>query len=470
MDTRDKDQLISALRSGRRSARDKRSTPATEQAAGAVLAEGTESAAPAGKPRAFDFRRLPKIKQLQMQRAAADMMGIANPFFRPHEGVASGETLIDGERHDNFASYNYLGLNGHPAVNAAVAKAVETYGTSASASRIVAGERPLHGELETALARLHGVEAAVVMVSGHATNVSTIGHLMGPGDLIVTDSLVHNSIAEGARLSGATRLNFPHDDLAALERLLEEKRHRFENVLIVVEGLYSMDGDVPDLKRIVRLKQSYDAWLMVDEAHSIGVLGRTGRGIAEEQGVDPTEVELWMGTLSKTLSGCGGYIAGSRVLCDYLKATNPGFVFSVGLSPALCAAALASLQLMEQEPERVARLRANGALFLKLARQAGLDTGPSMGASVVPVVIGDSIHAVQLSNRLLARRINALPIIFPAVAEKSARLRFFITSEHLPEQIARAVEATAEELAALRQDSKALDRLVQVSRAQMQAE
>ncbi|MBD8892833.1 aminotransferase class I/II-fold pyridoxal phosphate-dependent enzyme [Roseibium litorale] len=450
----DRTKLMDSLRAGRKSARQRRP-------------EGEAGAASPTKPpkkKAYDFRQLPQVKQLQVQRAAADMMGIANPFFRPHDGLAAGTTLIDGEIYDNFASYNYLGLNGHPEVNAAAEEAIRTFGTSVSASRIVAGERPGHAELEAAIARIHGVEASIVMVSGHATNVTTIGHLMNKGDLILTDSLVHNSIAEGARLSGATRINFPHDDLDALERLLAENRHKFENVLIAVEGLYSMDGDFPDLKRIVRLKQNYDAWLLVDEAHSIGVLGARGHGIAEHFGIDPAEVEIWMGTLSKTFSSCGGYIAGSKVLCDYLRVTAPGFVFSVGLSPALTAAAIKSAEVMEREPERVAKLQANGQLFLKLAREAGLDTGPSAGYSVVPVIVGDSVNAAILSNTLLKRGINALPIIFPAVAEKSARIRFFITSEHTDEQIRRAVGITAEELAKLRTGGTTFDRLKQAAK------
>lgn len=409
---------------------------------------------------AFDFSKLPAFRQLSMHRAAADMIGLENPFFQPHDGIAGATTCIDGVEHDNFASYNYLGLNGHPEVNAAALQALQTYGTSASASRVVAGERPIHRALETRLAALHGVEDAVVMVSGHATNVTTIGHLLSSSDLIVTDALVHNSISEGARLSGAARMNFPHGDLDALERLLTDQRHKFERVLIAAEGIYSMDGDFPDLPRLIRIKQMFDAWLLVDEAHSAGVMGTRGRGIAEHFGVDPTAVEMWMGTLSKTFSACGGYIAGSKALCDYLRATAPGFVFSVGLSPPLAAAALASLDIMDREPDRLRRLAANGHRFLSRAKNAGLDTGPSAGFSVVPVIVGDSIGAVTLCNRLLKRGINALPIVFPAVAEKSARIRFFITSEHSDAQIDRAVDATAEELAAIRQKNTRFSDLV----------
>jgi len=441
-------RLVADLRASRKPAR-RGDTP-----------ERPVTAGPAATAKAFDFSQLPAFRQLGMHRAAAEMIGLDNPFFRPHDGVAGATTTMDGTQADNFASYNYLGLNGHPEVNAAVTRAVAQYGTSASASRVVAGERPIHRELEARLAAVHGTEDAVVMVSGHATNVTTIGHLMAGEDLILTDSLVHNSISEGARLSGAARMNFPHGDLDALEALLAEHRHKFNHVLIAVEGIYSMDGDFPDLKRLIALKSTFDAWLMVDEAHSVGVLGATGRGIAEHFGIDARGVEMWMGTLSKTFSSCGGYIAGSKALCDYLRATAPGFVFSVGLSPALAAAAIASIDLMEREPERVRRLAENGRRFLTAARAAGLDTGPSAGLSVVPVIVGDSIAAATLSNRLLARGINALPIVFPAVAEKSARLRFFITSDHTAEQIDRAVAATAEELARLREQNTGFGTLV----------
>ncbi|WP_298820861.1 aminotransferase class I/II-fold pyridoxal phosphate-dependent enzyme [uncultured Roseibium sp.] len=448
----DRAKLMDSLKANRRSARGRASdAPAHKKPV-------------APKRKVYDFKEMPQIKQLQMHKAAADMMGIENPFFRPHDGLASGTSVIEGNNYDNFASYNYIGLNGHPKVNAAATAAVAHFGTSVSASRIVAGERPFHAELEAILARIHGVESSVVMVSGHATNVTTIGHLMHKGDLILTDSFVHNSIAEGARLSGATRMNFPHDNLDALEKLLADHRHKFDKVLVIVEGLYSMDGDFPDLKRVIALKQAYDAWLMVDEAHSIGVLGKTGRGISEHFDIDPNEVEIWMGTLSKTFSSCGGYIAGSKVLCDYLKVSAPGFVFSVGMSAALAGAAIASAELMLQEPERVTKLQKNGSLFLKLAKEAGLNTGPSAGYAVVPVIVGDSASAATLSNRLLARGINALPIIFPAVPEKSARIRFFITSEHMSGQIERAVQATVEELDAMRSDGTAVDRLIKATR------
>ena len=400
----------------------------------------------------YGLDSIPGFRQVALQKSAADMLNLENPFFQCHDGLAGATTSIGGRKVLNFASYNYLGLNGHPEVNAAAEAAVRQYGTSASASRLVAGERPVHRELERALAELHGVEDAVVMVSGHATNVTTIGHLMGPRDLILYDSWIHNSAVQGAALSGARRLSFPHNDHEAAERILQDQRRRHERVLILLEGIYSMDGDLPNLAAFIDIKRRHDAILLVDEAHSVGVLGKSGRGIAEQCGIDPTDVDLWMGTLSKTLSACGGYIASRADFVEYLKYTAPGFVFSVGMSPPLAAAALASIQVMLREPERIARLQARGQLFLETARAAGLDVGTSEGFSVVPVITGNSVVATKLGQRLLERGINALPIIHPAVPEKSARLRFFLTSEHEEQQIRHAVAVTAEELARLQSE------------------
>ncbi|MDF2097425.1 aminotransferase class I/II-fold pyridoxal phosphate-dependent enzyme [Aquibaculum arenosum] len=410
------------------------------------------SAAPARKAKATSngLDSIPGFKQFHMQKNAAGVLDLDNPFFQVHDGRAGATSSIGGQEVLNFASYNYLGLNGHPEVNAAAIEAMERYGTSASASRLVAGERPVHAQLERAIADLHGVEDAVVMVSGHATNVTTIGHIMGQRDLILYDSWMHNSGVQGAVLAGARRIAFPHNDPQAVERLLAEQRKRYDRVLILLEGVYSMDGDLPDLAAFIDIKNRYDAILLVDEAHSLGVLGKTGRGIAEHCGIDPHDVDLWMGTLSKTLSGCGGYIASRSDFVEYLKYTAPGFVYSVGMPPPIAAAAHASIQVMLREPERVARLQARGHYFLETARAAGLDVGPSAGYSVVPVIVGNSVLAARLGHRLLERGINALPIVYPAVPEKSARLRFFLTCEHEEEQIRETVAVTAEELGALR--------------------
>ncbi|XWN33378.1 MAG: aminotransferase class I/II-fold pyridoxal phosphate-dependent enzyme [Devosia sp.] len=443
-----KDQLLAAARASRKAGLERKIDRLVPQKSERRTASS-----------AFDFASLEGMRELRIHRAAADLLKIESPFFRVHETRASAHTRIDGREYINFSSYDYCGLNGHPRVDAAAKQAIDTFGTSVSASRVVSGERPIHRDLERAIADFIGVEDCVVMVSGHATNVTVIGHLLGPNDLILTDAFAHNSIVEGARLAGATRLTFRHNDIDHLESLLSAKRHSFNRVLIAVEGLYSMDGDAPPLGRLIRLKNRHDAWLLVDEAHALGAVGATGRGLAERDGVDPNAVEIWMGTLSKTLSSCGGFIAGSSALVEYLKATAPGFVFSVGLPAASTAAALAALEVLREEPERVTKLAENGHRFVAAAKAAGLDVGTSEGLAVVPVIVGDSILAAVLSHRLSEAGVNVQPIIYPAVPEKAARLRFFITSSHSFEDVDRTVALTAECLERTRKDGEGLKQL-----------
>jgi 8-amino-7-oxononanoate synthase len=384
-------------------------------------------------------------QEIRMIREAAEFLGISDPYFRVHEGIAGATTVIGNRVYINFASYNYIGLNGHPLIANAAKAAVDRYGTSVSASRPVSGERPIHRELERALADIHAAEDSIVLVGGHSTNVTVIGHLLGRNDVIVHDALIHNSIVQGAMLSGARRVPFPHLDHDAADRLLRETRPRNGRALLVIEGHYSMDGDVPDLPTFIAAARRNRAWLMVDEAHALGVLGPRGFGTADRFGVDPREVDIWMGTLSKSLVSCGGYIAGRKELIDYLKLTTPGFVFSVGMAPPAAAAALAAIELLRQEPERVRRLNDRAALFLRLTRDSGLDVGGSIGASIVPVITGSSIRAGRLAQALFERGINVQPILYPAVPERAARLRFFLTADHSEAQIRETVATLREE-------------------------
>jgi 8-amino-7-oxononanoate synthase len=388
-----------------------------------------------------DFQNLAGYRELKLQRSMAAVVGLDNPYFRLHETAAGATTLIGGRQFINYSSYDYLGLNHHPEVREAAHAAVDAFGTSASASRLVAGERPGHRALEGALAQHYGQEDCVVFVSGHATNVSTIGAILGPKDLIVHESLAHNSILVGATLSRAERRSFPHRDFMALDLLLTSIRRRFERVLIVVEGLYSMDGDIPDLPMLVEIKRRHNAWLMVDDAHGLGVLGPKGYGLFDHSGTDPRDVDIWMGTLSKTLAGCGGFIAGPTALVEYLKCMSGGFVYSVGLSPPLAAAASAALSILQREPERVERLRRVSRLFFDAAKTRGWNTGTSAGFAIIPIMAGNSVFAVALSQGLFERGINVQPIIHPAVPERAARLRFFLTSEHRAEQIDETIQA-----------------------------
>ncbi|MBV8536707.1 MAG: aminotransferase class I/II-fold pyridoxal phosphate-dependent enzyme [Alphaproteobacteria bacterium] len=369
--------------------------------------------------------------------------GVENPYFRLIEGLDGATATIGGKSLINYASYNYLGYARDPRIAQAATAAIERFGTSASASRLASGERPVHRELEAELAALLGVDDALVFVSGHATNVTVIGHLFGRKDLILHDALIHNSVQQGCLLSGARRVTFPHNDWAKADRILSEIRRDYERVLIVIEGVYSMDGDLPDLPRFVELRNRHKTFLMMDEAHSLGVVGKTGRGVGEHFGVAPTDVDLWMGTLSKTLASCGGYIGGSREIVKYLRYTAPGFLFSAGMTPPDAASALAALRLMLREPERVQAIQARSRLFLDLAKRAGLNTGHSRDSAVIPVVVGDSRLALGLSQALFEQGIFALPIVHPAVTSRNARVRFFLTSLHTPEQIEFTVDRIA---------------------------
>ncbi len=391
----------------------------------------------------YRFHLHPGYQQLRIINDGAKRLGVKNPFFKLHEGTAGADTQIAGREFINYASYNYLNMSGDPVVTAAAKAAIDRYGTSVSASRLVSGERPVHRELEEEIAALYGVDDAITFVSGHATNVSTIGYLFGPRDLVLHDELIHNSVLQGIQLSGARRLPFPHNDWEALDTILNEQRHQFERVLIVLEGIYSMDGDYPDLPRFIEIKQRHRAFLMIDEAHSLGVMGARGYGIREHFDVDGKDVDIWMGTLSKTLAGCGGYIAGETALVEHLKFLAPGFLYSVGMPPSVAAASLTALRRMKELPDRVATLQARGKYFLEQAKAAGIDTGTSSGLAVVPAITGSSLKATRLSAALFKQGINVQPILYPAVPEKSARLRFFISCMHTEEEIRKTLEILA---------------------------
>jgi 8-amino-7-oxononanoate synthase/acyl carrier protein len=401
------------------------------------------------QPEDYRFDLMPEYRRLKQTAAQLMLTGVPNPYFSVHDGVVRDTTTIGGREMVSFASYNYLGTSGDQAVSNAAKEAIDRYGTSVSASRLVSGEKPLHRQLERSIADFLGVEDSVVFVGGHSTNETTIGHLVGPGDLIVHDALAHNSMIQGAILSGARRRAFPHNDYRALDKLLSEVRHEYRRVLVAIEGAYSMDGDFADLPQFIRVKDRHRSWLMVDEAHSIGVMGNHGRGVAEHFDVDPRSVDIWMSTLSKAFGSCGGYIAGCKELIEYLRYTAPGFVFSVGMPPPAAAAAMASLRILEEEPQRVAKLQTNSHRFLEVARARGLNTGLAGGTAVVPVITGNSLLALRLSRRLYDRGINVQPILYPAVEEAAARLRFFITSCHSEAQIVHTVNETADALIAL---------------------
>ena len=399
--------------------------------------------------------KFPEYEDLQERMQMAEAFGLRNPYFSVHEAICGDTTIVNGKEMINFSSYNYVGNSGNPVVSKAAQDAITKYGTSVSASRVASGEKPLTRELEQALAGFFGTEDCIVMVSGHATNVSVIGHIVGAGDLIVHDALAHDSIIGGAKLSGAKRRPFPHNDWEALDRMLTNLRPHYRRVLICIEGTYSMDGDIPDLPKFIEVKKKHHALLLVDEAHSAGTVGKHGRGVGEYFNVNRADVDLWGGTLSKSFASCGGYIAGSKALVEFLKYTTPGFVYSVGISPPNAAAALASTQEMIAHPERVTQCQENAKFFLELLHARGINTGMSKDSAVVPAIIGNSVLSLQLSDALKNRGINVQPILYPAVEEDQARLRFFISSLHKREQLVKSADILKEELERLTREMNA---------------
>lgn len=365
-------------------------------------------------------------------------------YFGPIDAMKA-EAEAAGRRFINFANYDYLGLGSEQRVRSAAALAAKEHGTGVEASRLVGGNRTIHDAMEKELATFLSVEDAMSLVSGYMTNASLLGHLLTKGDLIFVDDLAHNSIVVGAQTSHANTLRFAHGDLDDLERLLAQNRSRAKRALIVVEGLYSMDGDLPDLPRLIDIRNRYDAWLMVDEAHSIGVLGATGRGVTEHFGVDAGEIDFIIGTLSKTFAASGGFIAGRKLVIDWLRFTLPAFVYSVGLSPMITAAVREGLSIIDSEKWRVERLQENSRFFLAAARKRGLDTGAAVGAGIVTIQFPNSEACMRAAQKLLAAGCYAPPIAQIGVPKDKPRIRFFVTAEHTQDEITYALDQLAED-------------------------
>ena len=371
-----------------------------------------------------------------------------NPYFVTHESPLLDTGIIDGKEVLEFGSYNYVGMSGRKEVKDAAKAAIDKYGTSASGSRLLAGEKQVHKDLEKEIADWKHTEDAVVCVGGHSTNVTFVGNFCGKNDLILYDALAHNSIEQGCKLSDATSRPFPHSDTAALETILKSQRAYYEKVLIVIEGAYSMDGDIAPVPDFVRIKKEYGCFLMVDEAHSACVIGKTGGGVDEYFGLASDDIDIKYGTLSKGLGTCGGYLAGKKCLIDYLRYNMPGFVFSVGISPALAAGSLAAIRTLRSHPEIMEHLRIAIKAFADSARRRHLDICLAGETAVLPVLVGKDEDAWLLSNELKKRGVSVPPAMYPAVPKGKARLRFCVISEHKPEQIEQALdilEATARE-------------------------
>ncbi|MHC1787108.1 MAG: aminotransferase class I/II-fold pyridoxal phosphate-dependent enzyme [Christensenellales bacterium] len=391
-----------------------------------------------------DFTKSPEYLEFARREAALMGEGMENPYFIVHDSPLSDTSLMAGQRVLNFGSYNYAGMSGRREVQEAAKAAIDKYGTSASGSRLLAGEKSINLELEAELAKWKHTEAAVVLVGGHSTNVTFVGNFCGKDDLIVYDALAHNSVSQGCRLSEATVKPFPHNDVEALEGILRTQRDKFAKVLIIIEGAYSMDGDVANVPAFVALKKKYGCFLMVDEAHSTCVIGKTGGGVDEYFGLAPDDIDIKMGTLSKGLGTCGGYLAGSKALIDYLRYNLPGFVFSVGISPPLAAATLAAIRLMQTDKGIMSRMAENIRTFTQEAHKRGMNTCLAGETAIIPILVGSDEDAFLLSNLLRHKGVFVPPAVYPAVPRGKARLRFCVIADHNREEIIKALDTLQE--------------------------
>lgn len=365
-----------------------------------------------------------KIDQL----SAASLLRTLQPTQR-FEGVFVER---NGRRLVSFSCNDYLGLSHHPEVKAAAVRAIETYGTGAGASRLVTGDHPLFSELEARLAALKGTQAACVFGSGYLANTGIIPTFVGPGDLILVDELAHACIWSGAKLSGAEVAVFRHNDAADLDARLAGRRASAGRALVATDGVFSMDGDIAPLGEIGRAAQAHDAWLLVDDAHGLGVLG-DGSGTAKL--FPGVRVDLQMGTFSKAIGGYGAYVCASRPVIDLIKTRTRTMVYSTGLPPANAAAALAALDIIAREPERVA------APLVRARRlTTALNLAPAESA-VVPIVLGEAETALAAARDLDSKGLLAVPIRPPTVPAGTARLRLAFSSEHTVEQVDQLVEA-----------------------------
>jgi len=353
-----------------------------------------------------------------------------------HRVQAQGREMV------MLASYSYLGLIGHPRIEAAAKEAVDTYGSGAGGVRLLTGTTDLHERLEARIAAFTGREDACVYSSGYVTNIAIITGLVGPGDLVVMDKLDHASIVDGCLLSGAKWKTYRHNDMAHLERVLAESEGRYGTVLVIADAVFSMDGDIMDLPRTLKLCRRYGARLMVDEAHSIGALGATGHGIEEHFGMEGC-IDLKMGTLSKSIPSVGGYLAAAHDIVDYQRHMSRPFIFSAALPPASTAAALAAFDVIEDEPERVTRLHEQAAKYADGLKAQGWDTMAS-STCVVPVMVGDEAKTMDLTRMLFDRGVFVCPIVHPAVPRGTDRLRTCLMATHTDEDIDQALDAFAE--------------------------
>ena len=359
------------------------------------------------------------------------------PFYHPIESGQDTEVILKGKKILMFGSNSYLGLTNHPALKEAAKNAIDKYGTGASGSRLMNGNLDLHETLEAHLADFVNKPAATVFSTGFQVNMGTIPSIMGRNDVILIDDKNHASIIEGCRLAFAKTLKYKHNDMEALEKLLQ-KVEKGQECLIVTDGIFSMEGDIAKLDKIAKLAEQYSAVILVDDAHSIGVLGNHGAGTADYFGIN-NKVDLIMGTFSKSLASLGGFVAGDFETINYIKHNARSLIFSAGIPPASAATVLKALEIIKLEPERITNLWDNTAYARQSLLNAGFDIGNST-TPILPILIGNDYKTYKLSSLLLKSGVYVNPVSHPAVEKDKAILRFSLMATHTKAQIDQAVE------------------------------
>ncbi len=389
----------------------------------------------------YTFSEYAEYKRYETENWYMEKQGFPEITFLKRMAVSDATVNLEGREIINFSTYNYLGLAGDKRVTTAAKAAIDQWGTSTGSGRSITGEIDVHQQFEKELCEVLGAEDAVLSVGGYSTNAFTVGYLCRPNDAIFYDELIHNSALSGCQLAGSRRFSFNHNDYDELEKLLSEHRGNFERALILTEGVYSMDGDIPDLPRLIQIKKRFKAHLMVDEAHSMGVIGQHGLGVTDYFGIDGSEIDIHFGSLSKAFATCGGYVAGPKPMIDILKNYAPGvLLYGAAPTPANTAAGLEAFRIMRSEPERAIRLQENARYFIEKARSLGLDTYNSKDSAVVPIMTPDSEVAVWLTCELFEQGVCAYPMLYPIVPRDKSRLRFFINTNHTREQLDFTVE------------------------------
>ncbi len=377
-------------------------------------------------------------------RRLFDLMGRAcdsgvYPYQLALESRSGPSVRAEGRQMLLLSSYDYLGLIGNPRIDEAVIEAVRKYGTGTGGARMLTGTLDLHQELEVELAAFKGTEQAITFNSGYVANLAVISALLTAQDRVIVDALAHRSLVDACRLAGVAMQRFRHNDIDSLRHELET--HSDANrTLIVADGVFSMDGDICRLPDLIRIKEEFGCFLMLDEAHASGVLGRTGRGTDEHFGCATSGVDIWTGSLGKAIPSTGGFVAGSRELIYYLQHAAAPFIFSGALCPVAAATVRAALAVLRDEPERVARLHRNAGILRDGLHGLGYDIGLSE-TPIVPVILKDETQAAVLSSRLRDLGVIATPIMFPAVPLGTARLRLCATAAQTEENLEFAIDA-----------------------------